>query len=62
MKVYIITKSSCAMVGGEALEIVKVPSEMEAAFLKEYAGRILVAGSSVQEVVIKFSMHNDQQG
>jgi len=61
MKVYIVTKRSTAMVGCEGLEIVKVPAELEAKFLQEYAGRIIVAGSSVQDVIIKFGMYaNDQ--
>jgi hypothetical protein len=61
MKVYIIAKRSTVMVGCEGLEIMKVADEMEAAFLEEYAGRILIAGASVQEVVIKFSMASSDQ-
>jgi hypothetical protein len=56
MQVYIVTESSCAMVGIEQLKIVQVPSQQQAAFLKQYAGRILVAGSSVPEVLAKFSL------
>ncbi|WP_205509893.1 hypothetical protein [Longitalea arenae] len=29
--------------------------ELEAAFLKEYAGRIIASGNSIQEVLIQFS-------
>jgi hypothetical protein len=56
MHVYIITESSCAMVGIEKVKIVQVSFQQQAAFLKQYAGRILVAGSSVPEVVAKFSL------
>ena len=61
MKVYLVTESHCAMVGNEALKIMKVPPQLEAAFLKEYESRIIVSGSSIQEVITKFSLQvNDQ--
>jgi hypothetical protein len=61
MKVYIVTESPCALVGSESLKIMKVPPQLEAAFLKEYESRIIVSGSSIQEVITKFSLQvNDQ--
>jgi sensor histidine kinase regulating citrate/malate metabolism len=56
MHVYIVTESSCAMVGIEKVKIVQVSSQQQAAFLKKYAGCILVAGSSVSEVLAKFCL------
>ena len=56
MKVYIVTENPCVMVGSEDLKIMKVPPEQEAAFLEEYAGRILAVGSSIQDALIKFSL------
>jgi hypothetical protein len=43
------------MVGIEKVKIVQVSSQQQAAFLKKYAGCILVASSSVPEVLAKFS-------
>ena len=43
------------LVGAEDLKIMEVKPEQEEAFLKEYAGRIMAAGSSIQEVIMKFS-------
>jgi hypothetical protein len=55
MKVYIVTENPCTLVGSEDLKIMKVQSELEAAFLKEYAGRIIVTGRSIQDVLIQFN-------
>ena len=62
MKVYLVTESPCALVGSESLKIMKVPPQLEAAFLKEYAGRIITAGSSIQEVITKFGLQENDQG
>jgi hypothetical protein len=62
MKVYLVTESHCVLVGSEELKIMKVPPELEAAFQEEYAGRIIAAGSSIQEVITKFSLHVNDQG
>jgi hypothetical protein len=35
--------------------IMKVQPELEATFLKEYAGRIIASGSSIQDVIIQFN-------
>jgi hypothetical protein len=56
MHVYIVSESSCAMVGIEQLKIVQVAPQQQAAFLKKYAGCILVSGSSVSEVLAKFGL------
>jgi hypothetical protein len=56
MHVYIVTESSCCMVGIEKVKIVQVSSQQQAAFLKKYAGCILVSGSSVSEVLAKFCL------
>lgn len=37
-------------------QLVMVKPEQEAAFMKEYAGKILASGDSIQEVVVKFSV------
>ena len=55
MKVYIVTENPCTLVGSEDLKIMKVRPELEAVFLKEYAGRIIVTGSSIQDVLIQFN-------
>ena len=54
MKVYIVTENPCTLVGCEDLKIMTVQPELEAEFLKEYAGRIIVTGSSVQDVLIQY--------
>jgi hypothetical protein len=56
MQVYIVTKSSCCMVGIESLKIIQVLPAQEAAFHRKYAGCILAAGSSVQEVLSKLCL------
>jgi hypothetical protein len=60
-KVYIVTKSHCAMVGSEELKLINVRPEDEAAFLKEYEGRILVSADNVQEAFIKFNEYKKGQ-
>ena len=62
MKIYIVTENPCTLVGVEDLKIMQVRPELEAAFLKEYAGRIIVSGSSIQDVIIKFGQHVNDQG
>ena len=54
-KVYIVTKSTCPMIGSEELQLMHVPLDQEAAFIKEYEGRILVSADSVQEAFMKFN-------
>jgi hypothetical protein len=39
----------------EDLKIMKVRPELEAAFLKEYAGRIIATGSSIQDALVQFN-------
>lgn len=56
MNVYIVTESPCALVGSESLKIMQVHDQDETAFLKEYTGRILAAGSSIQDVLMKLSL------
>ncbi len=60
-KVYIVTKSHCTMVGSEELQLMHVRPELEAAFLKEYEGRILVSADSVQEAFMKFNEYKNGQ-
>jgi hypothetical protein len=61
MKVYIVTENPCALVGCEDLKIMTVQPELEAAFLKEYEGRIIATGTSVQDVLIQYGkLINDQ--
>lgn len=60
-KVYIVTKSHCTMVGSEELKLMYVRPEDEAAFLKEYEGRILVSADNVQEAFIKFNEYKKDQ-
>ena len=60
-KVYIVTKSTCPMVGSEELKLINVRPEDEAAFQKEYEGRILVSADSVQEAFIKFNEYKNGQ-
>jgi hypothetical protein len=55
MKVYIVTENPCTLVGSEDLKIMKVQPELEATFLKEYEGRIIASGSSIQDVLIRFN-------
>jgi hypothetical protein len=55
MKVYIVTENPCTLVGSEDLKIMKVRPELDAAFLKEYEGRIIASGSSIQDVLIQFN-------
>jgi len=49
MKCYLIKTND-----GE-LKLMQVKPSLEAAFMADYAGQILVAGDSIQEVLIKFS-------
>jgi hypothetical protein len=37
------------------LSLVKVKSEQEQQFLKDYAGRVLLSGDSIQEVIIRLN-------
>lgn len=47
MAVYIVKE-------GKKLTIITVKPDLEAAFRADYAGKILVAGDSIQDVVIRF--------
>jgi hypothetical protein len=55
MKVYIVKETSGNIEGADDLKIIKVQPEDEKAFLEEYQGRIIITGSSIQDVLIKFS-------
>jgi len=55
MKYYIVKEN-------EQLKIMRVKPELEAAFLAEYAGRILCSGDSMAEALICFGQINDQSG
>lgn len=54
-KVYIVTNQAGCMVGYESLIIMHVPNASEAVFQKQYKGRILIEGSSPEEVRAKFN-------
>jgi hypothetical protein len=54
-KSYIVSDTPSVLVGGEDLKIMQVRPELEEAFLKEYAGRIIAEGNSIQEAIIRFS-------
>lgn len=60
-KVYIVTTSHCPMVGSEELKLINVRPEDEAAFQKEYEGRILLSADSVQEAFMKFNEYKKGQ-
>lgn len=60
-KVYIVTKSTCPMVGSEELKLMYVRPEDEATFQKEYEGRILVSADNVQEAFMKFNEYKNGQ-
>jgi len=47
MTVYIVKEEN-------QLKIIKVKPELEEAFRTDYAGRVLVSGDSIQEVLIRF--------
>ena len=47
MKVYLVSTSAAVMVGIEQCRLIIVPAAKEAAFLGQYAGRILIAGCSI---------------
>jgi len=47
MKVYLVTSCCCALVGIEKCQAIIVFPGQQAAFVKEYAGRILLAGCSI---------------
>jgi len=47
MKVYLVATSASRMVGIEKCRLIIVPAAREAAFLHQYAGRILIAGCSI---------------
>jgi hypothetical protein len=53
--VYLVTKSHCLVSGIEALQLFIITPAQQPAFLKAYAGRIILSGSSVQEVLVKFA-------
>jgi hypothetical protein len=55
MKVYIVTENPCTLIGCEDLKLMTVRPELEAEFLKEYAGRIIASGSSIQDVLIQYN-------
>lgn len=54
MKVYIIKEKPGNIEGADDLKIIKVQPEQEKAFLEEYQGRIIITGSSIQDVLIQF--------
>ena len=47
MAVYIVKE-------GKKLTIITVRPDLEAAFQADYAGRVLVSGDSIQDVLIRF--------
>jgi len=55
MKYYIVHENG-------QLKIIRVKPELAAAFLAEYAGRILCSGDSIAEALIRFGQVNDQSG
>ncbi len=54
-KVYIVTETPGTPAGAGDLQIIEVKPEQEEAFLKDYEGRIVATGNSIQEVIMKFS-------
>ncbi|WP_315822503.1 hypothetical protein [Paraflavitalea speifideaquila] len=62
MNVYIIKQTPGHPEGADDLVIMKVQPEQEEAFLQEYGSRIIVVGSSIQDVLIKFGQHINDQG
>ena len=54
-KVYIVANRPGCIVGIESLFIMHVSPASQVAFLKEYAGRIIMEGSSAEEVLAKFN-------
>ena len=54
-KVFIVTKHFGCMVGIESLFIMHVTPAGLPAFHKQYAGRIIMEGSSKEEVLAKFN-------
>jgi len=57
-KVFIVAKHSGCMVGIESLVIMHVSPASLPAFLKQYAGRIIIEGNSKAEVLAKFNAPN----
>ena len=55
VRVYIVTESHCSMFGIGSLNIHTVPLQQQAAFVKQYEGRILVEANCIGEVLLKFS-------
>lgn len=49
MKCYIIKTDQ------EQYQLMQVKPELEVAFMKEYAGKIITEGNSIHEVLIKFN-------
>jgi hypothetical protein len=47
MKVYLVATSASVLVGIEKCRLIIVPAAQQAAFSKQYAGRILIAGCSI---------------
>ncbi|WP_315824056.1 hypothetical protein [Paraflavitalea speifideaquila] len=61
MNVYIIKQTPGNPEGADDLVIMKVQPEDEAAFLQQYGARVIVAGNSIQDVLIRFGQQiNDQ--
>ena len=54
-KVFIVTKHFGSMVGIESLVIMHVSPASLPAFLKQYASRIIMEGTSKEEVLAKFN-------
>jgi hypothetical protein len=54
-KVYLVKET------GGKLTLMMVKPDQEAAFNEEYGGRVIAAGTSIQEVIIKFSLLMNQE-
>lgn len=56
MNVYIIKETPGQPEGSDDLKIFTVHPDQETTFLEKYGSRIIVAGSSIQDVITKFSL------
>ncbi len=58
MLYYLVASTTCCMVGIEQCRVFSVRRSLRAAFEKEYAGRILLVGSSALSWPVQFCVYN----
>ncbi len=62
MKYYLVARSCCCLVGIEQCRGYRVSRSLQAAFEKEFAGRVLLAGSGPLPFPVSYAVYQGPPG